>query len=418
MTVLVDTPIRTRPFADPCFIGGRERELLLDVLESCRWSGFRAGTHGRDAREICSMTSAEARKLAPAEIRFLGGPYVRTLEAEMAARTGSAYGVACNSATSGLVMALGAIGLRPGDEVLVPCMSFHATATAVVALQGVPVFAEVDPRTFCIDPIDSEEKITERTRAILVVHLGGVPADMDAIEELARRRGLSVIEDCAQAPGARHRGREVGSIGAAGVFSLTENKSITCGEGGIVVTDDPRIAMKCRLIRNHGEGTAEESWNDEELENVVGMNFRLTELQAAIGVAQLEQLEERNRVRNDNARYLIERLRPMPDLVPQRLEEDCDPAWFMLKFRYRPSPGMPSRDELVRLLEAEGIPAVAGYPRLLHESPLFTRRPSPRVICPRSEAINREFVWLPFIHPPNTREDMEDAVKAIEKVLG
>ena len=416
MTAIVDAPVRTRPFADPCYIGGRERELLLDALESCRWSGFRAGTNGRDAREFCAMTSAEARALAPAEIRFLGGPYVRTLEAEMAARTGCAYAVACNSATSGLVMALGAIGLRPGDEVLVPCMSFHATATSVVAWQGVPVFAEVDPRTFCIDPADAEAKITPRTRAILVVHLGGVPAAMDELCDLAARRGLRIIEDCAQAPGARYRGRAVGSIGNAGVFSLTENKSITCGEGGIVVTDDPRIAIKCRLIRNHGEGAAEEHWSDEELQNVVGMNYRLTELQAAVGVAQLEQLEERNRVRNENARDLIERLRPIPHLVPQRLEDGCDPAWFMLKLRYRPAPGMPSRDELVHMLEGEGIPAVAGYSRLLHENPLFTRRYGTGA-CPRSEAINRELVWLPFIHPPNTREDMEDAVRAIEKVL-
>ncbi|HUP60956.1 MAG TPA: DegT/DnrJ/EryC1/StrS family aminotransferase [Thermoanaerobaculia bacterium] len=399
---LVDVPVRTRPFASSCFAGGRERELLLDALESGHWSGFRAGTGGRDAREICTMTSAAASALGPADIRFLGGRYVRLLEARFAERTGCAYAIACNSATSGLVMAIGAIGIQPGDEILVPCMSFHATATAVLPFGGVPVFVEVDPATLCIDPVDAETKITARTRAILPVHLGGVPAAMNAILALARRYGLKVIEDCAQAIGARHGGREAGSLGDAGVFSLTETKSITCGEGGVVVTNDPSIAMKCRLIRNHGEGAADERWSEEELRNVIGMNFRLTELQAAVAVAQYEQLDERNRIRNQNARYLIERL----PFIPQRVDPGDEPAYYVLKFRDR------DRDDWVRRLAAQGIPAVAGYPRLLHEKPLFAAYGA----CPRSEGVNRELFWFAFIHPPNTLDDMDDVVRAFEKV--
>jgi dTDP-4-amino-4,6-dideoxygalactose transaminase len=399
---LVDAPVRTRPFAPSCFAGGRERELLLDAFESGRWSDFRAGTGGRDAREICAMTSAAANALEPAEIRFLGGRYVRLLEARFAERTGCTYAVACNSATSGLVMAIGAIGIRPGDEILVPCMSFHATATAVLPFGGVPVFVEVDPATLCLDPIDAREKITARTRAILPVHLGGVPAAMDAILDLARQYGLKVIEDCAQAIGARYGGREAGSLGDAGVFSLTETKSITCGEGGVVVTNDSSIAMKCRLIRNHGEGAADECWSEEELRNVIGMNYRLTELQAAVAVAQFEQLDERNRIRNENARYLIERL----PFIPQRVDPGSEPAYYVLKFRD------PERDEWVRRLAAQGIPAVAGYPRLLHQKPLFAAYGA----CPRSVAVNRELFWFPFIHPPNTLEDMEDVVRAVERI--
>jgi perosamine synthetase len=399
---LVDAPVRTRPFAPPCFAGGRERELLLDAFESGHWSGFRAGTGGRDAREICTMTAAAARALGPAEIPFLGGRYNRLLEALFAERTGCAYAVACNSATSGLVMAIGAIGIQPGDEILVPCMSFHATATAVLPFGGVPVFVEVDPATLCIDPIDARAKITARTRAILPVHLGGVPAAMDVILALARQHGLKVIEDCAQAIGARYGGREAGSLGDAGVFSLTETKSITCGEGGVVVTNDPSIAMKCRLIRNHGEGAADECWSADELRNVVGMNFRLTELQAAVAVAQFEQLDERNRLRNENARYLIERL----PFMPQRIDPGSEPAYYVLKFRHH------DRDEWVRRLAAEGIPAVPGYPRLLHDKPLFAAYGA----CPRSTAVNRELFWFPFIHPPNTLDDMDDVVRAVEKV--
>ena len=401
MTV-VDAPVRTRPFAPQCFIGGRERELLLDAFDSCRWSGFRAGTEGRDARELCTIPTADALTLDG--VPFLGGRYVRLLEAQFAERTGSTYAVACNSATSGLIMAAGAIGIQPGDEVLVPCMSFIATATSVIPFGGVPVFVEVDPETLCIDPVDAESKITARTRAIVAVHLGGIPAAMDALTALARQHDLWVIEDCAQSAGARYHGRETGSIGNAGVFSLTETKSITCGEGGVVVTNDPAIAMKCRLIRNHGEAAADRTWSGEELGNVVGYNFRLTDLQAAVAVAQFEQLDERNRLRNANARYLIEQL---PMLRPQRVDEHCEPAYFVLKFRHR------DRDRLVCALAGEGIPMVNGYARLLDRTPLFRSRAT----CPRSEAVNRELFWFAYVHPPNAIEDMHDVVRAVEKVL-
>jgi perosamine synthetase len=278
------------------------------------------------------------------------------------------------------------------------------------------VFVALPPDTFCIDPVDAAAKITSRTKAIVVVHLGGSPADMDALRSL----GLPIIEDCAQSLGATYRGREVGAIGNAGVCSLTETKSITCGEGGVVLTDDPRIARKARLIRNHGEGVAQESWSDSDLVNITGMNYRLTELQAAVAVAQFEQLDERNRARAENAEHLAARLSRRPSFVRQHVEPDATPAWFLFKTRYVPRAGMPSRDELVAMLAAEGIPSVAGYTRLLYENPIFTRRGARygRGTCPRSEAINREFLWFPFLNPPNGPSDMDDAADAIEKVLG
>jgi len=416
-------PLRTRPFAEPCSIGGRERELLLEALESCSWSAFRAGAQGIEVGALCEMPSADAAAFDDREVLFLGGRWVRRLEAMFAARAGVRFAIACNSATSGLVMAAGALGLGAGDEVLVPCMSFHATATAVVPFGCIPVFVEVKGDTLCIDPEDAAAKITPRTKAIVVVHLGGSVADMDAIMAL----GLPVIEDCAQAPGALYRGREVGSIGDAGVYSLTESKTITCGEGGVVVTDDVRIAQRARLIRNHGEGAT-----DEE---IVGMNFRLTDLQAALAVAQLEQLDARNRARAENVRRLTEGVSRWPCCTPQAVEgARCAPlpgassvgahsvrplavpAWFVFKMRYVPEPGMPSRDELVEMLAAEGIPAIAGYRRLLDAIPLFARRRAPGT-CPRSEAINRELIWFSFINPPNGIDDMDDAVRAIEKVF-
>jgi dTDP-4-amino-4,6-dideoxygalactose transaminase len=409
------TPVRTKPFAPNTSIGGRERELLLAAFDSLTWSGFRAGAQDHDIRALCDMTSHEAAKFRDGEALYLGGSWTRRLEAMFAARAGVRFAIACNSATSGLVMAAGALDLRPGDEVLVPCMSFHATATALVPWGCVPVFCEVKPDTFCIDPIDAAAKITARTKAIVVVHLGGSPADMDALLPL----GLPIIEDCAQSLGATYRGREVGSIGTVGVCSLTETKSITCGEGGVVLTDDVRIARKARLIRNHGEGVAQDDWTDEELHNVVGMNFRLTDLQSALAVAQYEQLGVRNRQREINAERLWSRLSKWPCFTRQAVEEHAVPAWFIFKMRYVAEPGMPSRDELADRLAEEGIPAVTGYTRLLYENPLFARRGAGygRGTCPRAERVNDEFLWFTFLNPPNGPADMDDAADAVDKIL-
>jgi dTDP-4-amino-4,6-dideoxygalactose transaminase len=430
-------PVRSRPFAPACYVSGNERELLLECLESGQWSSFRASSAGPDIKRLTAMSSEDLTRIGPLDARFLGGRFVRQLEWLFARETGTRFAVSANSGTSGLVMALGAIDLDPGDEVLVPCMSFHATATSVLAFQGVPVFVEVKPGTYCIDPADAESKITARTRAILVVHLGGNTADMEAILELARDHSLKVIEDCAQALGVTYRGRPVGSIGDAGVFSLTETKNITCGEGGMVVTNDPRIAVKSRLIRNHGEGVAEMSWPDDELVNVIGMNFRLTELQAAVAIPQFNSLTGRNAVRRDNHDYLLERTRRFHQLEPPTPEDGAGGVCYILKWRYRPYQGDPDRATLAAAMLAEGIPLTQGYSRLLHELPVFARRIAfgthgapftgsgqhgpPRYgtgACPRSEAINAEFLWFTPVHPPNDRRDMDDVAEAFGKILG
>ncbi len=431
------SPVRTRPFADACYASGNERELLLDCFDSHQWSSFRAGSPDVDVKKICTMSSREVAEYDALELPYLGGKYVRQFEARFADYLGVTYAVSANSATSCLVMALGALNLGPGDEILVPTMSFHSTATSILFFNSVPVFVEVKPDTLCIDPQDAEAKITDRTKAIMVAHLGGNAADMDAIMALSRKHNLKVIEDAAQTPGVSYKGRKVGTIGDAGIFSLTETKNITCGEGGLVVTDDPKVAFKARLIRNHGEAVAENTWSDEDLVNVIGMNFRLTELQAAIAVAQLESLDRRNQQRQENASYLIESLSKYPELIPQKVEAGVDYICYILKWRYSPRNGMPDRDFLVKALIAEGIPVYGGYRRLLHENPIFARKIAfgkagcPYTppyhngdlcygtgVCPRSEKINRELIWFSFIHPPNTHEDMDDVVHAFDKILG
>lgn len=411
--------------------------MILECLESNQWSSFKGDTEGWDIKEIGKMPSKEAVQYGPLEIRFLGGKYVRQLEALFAEKTNTKYAVSANSGTSGLVMALGALNLGPGDEVIVPCMSFNATATSILFFNSIPVFVEVKTDTFCLDPQDVEAKITERTKAILVVHLGGNTANMDAIMALAKKYKIKVIEDCAQAPGVTYRGKPVGSIGHIGVFSFTETKNITCGEGGILITDDPEIAFKARLIRNHGEGVTDESWEEEELVNIIGMNFRLTELQAAIAIPQFLSLQERNKIRKENTAYLINSLKKYPQLIPPQIEESAGYVCFILKWKYIPSPGMPDRDSLVKALIAEGIPVSRGYSRLMYENPVFSRKIAygrkgcPYIgpcykgearygqgTCPRSEEINKQFIWFKYINPPNTIEDMDDVVAAYEKILG
>jgi len=426
-----DIPTRANPFHPSCFINSNEKEMLLQCLESQQWSSFLGASAGWDIKEVGKMSSRKAHEYGSLDIRYLGGKYVRQLEHLFAEKMGVDYGVSANSATSALVMALGALNLEPGDEVIVPCMSFNATATSILFFNGIPVFVEVKEDTFCLDPEDVALKITERTKAILVVHLGGNTADMDAIMRIARKHHLKVIEDCAQAPGVTYKGKQVGSIGDVGVFSLTETKNITCGEGGVLVTNDSEIAFKSRLIRNHGEGVTEDSWTDEELVNVIGMNFRLTELQAAVAIPQFLDLDYRNQVRRENTAYLIERLRKYPFLIPQGVEQGAEYICYILKWKYIPDSGMLDKDALVKALAAEGIPLLTGFPRLMHENPLFSRKiaygskgyPFTKEVkygtgaCPRSEEINKQFVWFKFINPPNTQEDMEDVVRAFEKVL-
>ena len=430
-------PVRTEPFHSSCYVSGQEEALLLECLRSHQWSSFKGGTEGLDIDKVLVMPSREAAEYGPLDNRFLGGKYVRAFERDFAACMDVDFAVSANSATSALIMALGAFNLEPGDEVIVPCMSFNATATAVLAYNCIPVFAEVKANTYCLDPADLEKKISGRTKAVLVVHLGGACADMTSIVEVARRHGLKILEDCAQAPGVKFQGQPVGTFGDAGVFSLTETKNITCGEGGVLVTRCPDIAAKARLIRNHGEGVTRDQWSDGQLANVIGMNFRLTELQAAVAIPQLQSLEERNEVRRRNTSYLIDRLRKHPCLIPPETEPGGDYVCFMLKWRYVQGDLPLTRDEVVAGLQAQGIPIIKGYGRMMHENLIFTRKiaygrqgflfiapwfDEKRVrygsgTQPVSEDLNKQFIWFKYVNHPNTQDDMDDVVRAFDKVL-
>jgi len=280
-----------------------------------------------------------------------------------------------------------------------------------------------------------EKAITGKTKAILVVHLLGNPADMDAIMKIAKQHNLKVIEDCAQAPGTKHNGRYAGTIGDMGVFSFQETKNITTGEGGMVITKDPLLAKRLRMIRNHGESIPDDSWDDDSLSNIVGMNFRMTELTAALGVAQLEKLDENNKVRTENAIFLSDRLQHLPGISVPSYHPDVVPHVFPLIYDAHAT-GI-ERKKILLALRAEGIPVGSGYLKLMYQNPVFIKKIAyGKDNCPWSchlynskieyksgdaptaeELIRNKFIWFYHIHRPNMLDDMMDVVNAFEKVF-
>jgi dTDP-4-amino-4,6-dideoxygalactose transaminase len=287
---------------------------------------------------------------------------IQGLEKEWAQFCETRYAVAVNSGTVALELALTALGLQPGDEVIVPALSYVATAMAPLYQLAIPVFVDIDPVTFNIDVTQIEAKITNRTRAIIPVHLGGLLADMDEIRALARKYDLIVVEDAVQAQGGRYHGETAGSMGAAGVFSLNVEKSIpTCGEGGLIVTDDERVAKRCRSMRVLGEDLSTE----ERLyvSAIRGSNLKLSSVLAAFTRAQLARFWEYQAGRDQNIPAFLDRLAALPGIVIPTVPADRTHMWHMLRFRFDPqAAGLEGvsagrfRQALRRVLLAEGVP--------------------------------------------------------------
>ncbi|MDD5072706.1 MAG: DegT/DnrJ/EryC1/StrS family aminotransferase [Candidatus Omnitrophica bacterium] len=428
-------PVRKKPFHNSVVIDGDEWRYVREVMKNKELSRF-MGSPTRDIGKLLVMPSKDALNYRGQYFSFLGGKMVRRFEADFAGKLKVKYAVSVNSATSGLSTALGAAGIGPGDEVITTCLSFNATALSILMFNSIPVFVDVDPKNFCLDPRCVEKAVTKRTKAILAVHLLGNPADMDAILRIARKHRLAIIEDCAQAPGTKYKNRFVGTIGDLGVFSFQETKNITTGEGGMVITNDPGLARKARLIRNHGESVPDISWDEGSLSNIVGMNFRMTELTAAVGIAQLKKLDRNNSERLRNYRSLSKGLKGLPGLSAVELQEGVIPHVFPLIYD-KAKTGV-ERAKVLAALKAEGIPAGSGYLKTMYDNPIFLRkiafgkghcpwschlykakREYKRGDCPVAEDLIKEkFIWFYHINRPNGRDDMRDVVAAFKKVFG
>ncbi|MGZ8349852.1 MAG: DegT/DnrJ/EryC1/StrS family aminotransferase [Allosphingosinicella sp.] len=304
---------------------------------------------------------------------FMGGEQVRAFEGKAAGYFGVAHAIAVNSWTSGLIAAVGAIGIEPGDEIITTPWTMAATSTAILHFAGIPIFADIDRESFNIDPASVESVIGPRTRAILAVDIFGQSADMRALRAIADRHGLKLITDTAQAPGAMYFGEKTGTLADIGGYSLSYHKHIHCGEGGIIVTNDDRLADRLRLIRNHGEAVID-SELPEDLCNILGYNFRMGEIEAAIAASQLDKLEERVGSRQRAAAQLNEGLKDLPGVKIPVVSEGCTHVYYVYALTIDTELlGVP-RSRIVEALRAEGVPGLAeGYANL-HLLPMFRRR--------------------------------------------
>ena len=312
------------------------------------------------------------------------GEYVRRFEQEFATYCGVRYGVATHNGTVALHLALAALGIGVGDEVILPSLTFVATGNAVAYTGATPVLVDSEPDSWCIDPLAVAEAVSPRTRAIIAVHLYGHPADMDALRALAARHGLWLIEDAAEAHGARYKGQRVGSLADGAVFSFYGNKIITTGEGGIVVTDDAALAERCWFLANQAKSKDDPYWHPE-----IGYNYRMTNLQAALGVAQLERIEELIDIRLRNAAHYSRRLAEVPGVTLPPCAEWVENVYWMYTILVDEAFGM-DRDRLMACLRRRGIETRPVF-HPLHTLPMYQRGQH----LPVAERLSRQGLNLP-----------------------
>ena len=398
------TPVRTEALPLEPDITEDEVEAVLDVMRSRRLSQ-------------------------------LAGKYVEDFEVEFARYIGTRYAVAANSGTSALSLAVAALRIGTGDEVVLPPYTFVATANGILQQNAIPIFADIEKATFNLDPGKLEARISEKTRAIMPVHMMGYPCDMDAIMEIARKHNLFVIEDSAQAAGAEYKGRKAGSIGDVGCFSFYMNKNMTSGEGGMLVTNDADVAERAMTFRNHCRPAISNVPNVPayNLFTGIGWNFRMSSLQAVIGRSQLKRLDEANRRRTMNAEFIRHHMRPFEWLRPQKILADTKPVYWFQAFRIDESSKI-KRDEFTAAVSAEGVKAEGYTPIPVHLQELFTKQvgygrthcPFDCPVygknlqyqvgdCPEAEKLCKEDVIIPCYHALRG-SDLNDIVTALTKV--
>jgi dTDP-4-amino-4,6-dideoxygalactose transaminase len=393
-------PVRTKGYQSWPMIGPSDELSVTEVLRAGRWYRDRS---------------------------------VERFEEVYAGLQGAKHCVATASGTAALFASLGALGVGPGDEVIVPPYTSIATVNAALLHYAMPVFVDSDRETFLMDPKKLEAAITERTAAIIPVHIGGAVADLDSILAIAKKRNIPVVEDACQAHFGQWRGRGVGSWGTTGCFSFQLSKNLCSGEGGAILTNDDAMADKCHAFHNCGRRRKNGAANFSN-PNGRSTNARMTEFQGALLLSQMAGLESRAKARSENAQYLSTMLREIPGIVPAKMYEGCTRnAYHLYMFRYEPEKfGGLSRSKFLRALHAEGIPCAAGYSPLNKES--FIRntlesRPYVRVYgkaaidawaqrnaCPENDKLCEESVWFMQNMLLGPRGDMEQIAEAIRKI--
>lgn len=384
-------PVRTTAFPSWPVWGGRERELLLEVLESGHWGE-------------------------------LTGDQVQAFEDRFAAFQGARFALAVPNGTQALEVALQALGVGPGDEVITTAWTFIATASAIFAVGARPIFVDIDPRTNLIDPSLIEAAITSRTKAIVPVHIGGQPCDLDGVLDVARGHGLPVLEDAAQAVGAEWKGMKVGAIGDLGTFSFQETKNLSGGEGGAIVTNREDLHDLAWSLHNSGRGPTSGPFDFERL----GGNYRLTEFTGALLLAQLERLDGQMAVRDRNAALLTRGFTEIAGLDPTVVDERVTRhAWHLYQLRYDATAfGGQSREHFIGALEAEGIPATAGYVPLTRIDAIRTALRDRYGVdavgsigpAPHAGTAGRDTIWIHQTALLGSDADTDDFLTACRKI--
>ncbi|MDD5529489.1 MAG: DegT/DnrJ/EryC1/StrS family aminotransferase [bacterium] len=385
-------PVRTKPFPVWPVYDKLEQKALENTLKSNKWG-------------------------------CIDGNKVSEFEKKFANFHNAKFGICVNSGTKALEIALKALGIKSGDEVIVPAYTFIATAYAVAEVGATPVFVDIDNNSYNISPIEIEKAITKKTKAIIPVYFGGMPADMDSILKIAKKHNLFILEDAAQAHGSEYKGKKVGTIGDISIFSFQSSKNMTCGEGGIILTNNETLAKKCKSLVNCGRKEGE-PWY---MHYTLGGNSRLTEFQAAILLAQLTRVKKHNEIREKNAKLLTEKLKQIKGIEP--LERDKNVTTnsyhlYIFKYKSKYFNGIP-RDKFIKALNEEGIPASGGYIMPLTRQPAFNSKIGEtadfslrysQIHLPACEQACKEAVWLPHYVLLGDKKDVEDIVEAIKKI--
>ena len=403
--------VRQRPIPAWPVFDVAEEEALIEVLRSGQWwSG-----------NLSYQAAADGEPLSKA----------MAFERAFAAFHGAKYALACASGTAALELALKAAGIGPGDEVIVPPYTFLATASAPLLIGAIPVFCDIEPQTFNLDPVRLEEAITPRTKAVIPVHFAGLPANMDCILSVARRHNLFVLEDAAHGHGGSSRGRALGTLGDASIYSFQASKNMTAGEGGLVMTNRPEIAELCNSYLWAGRNAGRPWYEHFRL----GWNYRITEFQAAILIEQLKRLPAQSERRMENGLRLTQALARIPGIHPLSMPDWVTRhAFHIYIFRFDAAEFGLSREQFLEWLAAEGVPCSSGYSQPMYRNPLFVDNnfhgngqpltPSGRHIdylayaekCPVAERACKDAVWIEHRVLLGEPEEMDDIVHAVEKI--